>query len=71
MTGTRILVIDDEPQVHRFLRPALEAEGYGVERADTAAEGLRLAARPASRRSCSTWACRTWTGRTRWCSCAP
>ncbi|MBS0561275.1 MAG: response regulator [Proteobacteria bacterium] len=40
----RILVIDDEAQIHRFLRPALEAVGYAVERADTAAEGLRLAA---------------------------
>jgi len=42
--GPRILVVDDEPQIHRFLRPALEAAGYGVERANTAAEGLRLAA---------------------------
>ncbi len=40
----RVLVIDDEPQMHRFLRPALEAASYAVERADTAAEGLRLAA---------------------------
>jgi two-component system KDP operon response regulator KdpE len=40
----RVLVIDDEAQIHRFLRPALEAVGYEVERADTAAEGLRLAA---------------------------
>ena len=39
----RILVIDDEPQIHRFLRPALEAAGYQVERADTAAQGLHLA----------------------------
>jgi two-component system KDP operon response regulator KdpE len=44
MTLGRILVIDDEAQIHRFLRPALEAAGYEVERADTAAEGLRLAA---------------------------
>lgn len=44
MTGARILVVDDEPQLHRFLKPALEAAGYQVERADTAAEGLRLAA---------------------------
>ena len=46
MTGPapRILVVDDEPQIHRFLRPALEAAGYAVERADTAAEALRLAA---------------------------
>jgi two-component system KDP operon response regulator KdpE len=42
--GARILVIDDEPQIHRFLKPALEAAGFTVERADTAAEGLRLAA---------------------------
>jgi len=43
-TAARILVIDDEPQIHRFVRPALEAAGYAVERADNAAEGLRLAA---------------------------
>lgn len=42
--GARILVVDDEPQIHRFLRPALEAAGYAVERADNGAEGLRLAA---------------------------
>ncbi len=44
MIVTKVLVVDDEPQIHRFLRPALEASGFGVERADTAAEGLRLAA---------------------------
>jgi two-component system KDP operon response regulator KdpE len=42
--GARILVIDDEPQIHRFVRPALEAAGYAVERADTGTEGLRLGA---------------------------
>ncbi|MFZ4407038.1 MAG: response regulator [Paracraurococcus sp.] len=40
----RILVIDDEPQIHRFLGPALEAAGFAPIRAETAAEGLRLAA---------------------------
>jgi two-component system KDP operon response regulator KdpE len=40
----RILVVDDEPQIHRFLGPALEAAGYAPLRAGTAAEGLRLAA---------------------------
>jgi len=40
----RILVVDDEPQIHRFLTPALEAAGYEPLRATTAAEGLRLAA---------------------------
>lgn len=44
MSGALILVIDDEPQIHRFLGPALIAGGYRVLRADTAAEGLRLAA---------------------------
>ena len=40
----RILVIDDEPQIHRFPTPALAAAGHKALRADTAAEGLRLAA---------------------------
>ena len=43
----RILVIDDEPQIHRFLGPALKAAGYQPLRADTAAEGLQaMAQRP-------------------------
>ena len=41
----RVLVIDDEPQIHRFLGPALEAAGYEPVRADTAAAGLREIAR--------------------------
>jgi two-component system, OmpR family, KDP operon response regulator KdpE len=40
----RILVVDDEPQIQRFLRPALIAAGFDVETADTAAEARRLAA---------------------------
>jgi two-component system KDP operon response regulator KdpE len=39
-----ILVIDDEPQIHRFLGPALQAAGYAPLRAETAAAGLKLAA---------------------------
>ncbi len=43
----RILVIDDEPQIHRFLGPALEAAGYLPMRADTGEAGLAmLATRP-------------------------
>ena len=43
----RILVIDDEPQIHRFLGPALEAAGYEPLRAETAADGLAaIANRP-------------------------
>lgn len=45
---SRILVIDDEPQIHRFLSPALEANGYEALRADTGLDGLKqLGHRPA------------------------
>ncbi len=47
MTGPAplaILVVDDEPQIHRFLAPALEAAGYAPLRAETGREALRLAA---------------------------
>ena len=30
MTSERILVVDDEPQIQRFLRPALKAAGYEI-----------------------------------------
>lgn len=43
----RILVIDDEPQIHRFLQPALDAAGYEPIRADTATDGLKEIARKA------------------------
>ena len=43
----RVLVIDDEPQIHRFLRAALEADGFDPLRADSGAEGLREIARAA------------------------
>ncbi|MEN3951811.1 response regulator transcription factor [Iodidimonas sp. SYSU 1G8] len=36
----RILVIDDEPQIRRFLRISLAAGGYDVVEAGTAAEGI-------------------------------
>ncbi len=44
MNGPRILVVDDEPQILRFLRPALEASGYEMRQAETGREALRLAA---------------------------
>ena len=37
----RILIIDDEPQIHRFLRPALNAAGYEPVSAETGQAGLR------------------------------
>ncbi len=39
-----ILVVDDEPQIHRFLSPALTAAGYVAIRAERGDEALRLAA---------------------------
>ncbi|MET0337223.1 MAG: response regulator transcription factor [Caulobacter sp.] len=46
MTGSRqrILVIDDEPQIQRFLGPALEAAGYEPLKAENGQEGLRAIA---------------------------
>jgi DNA-binding response OmpR family regulator len=41
---TKILVIDDEPGILRFIRRALESDGYAVTTATDGAEGLRLAA---------------------------
>ncbi len=35
-----ILVVDDEPEIHRFLRPTLTAAGFMVEAAMTGAEAL-------------------------------
>ena len=37
----RVLVVDDEPAIHRFLTPALIANDYHVLRAETGAEALR------------------------------
>ncbi len=39
----RILVVDDEPRIQRFLRLALEAAGYDVVEAATGAEALKAA----------------------------
>ena len=43
-TSPRVLVIDDEAQIRRFLDIGLRAEGYQVLLAATAAEGLTQAA---------------------------
>lgn len=44
MTRPRILVVDDEPQIQRFLRPALLASDYDVISASTGREARREAA---------------------------
>jgi two-component system KDP operon response regulator KdpE len=44
MTAARILVVDDEPQILRFLKPSLTAAGYDVSVATTGREALKVAA---------------------------
>ena len=44
MSNVRVLVVDDEPQIHRVLRPALSACGFDVLVATTGGEALRLIA---------------------------
>lgn len=44
MSGLRILIVDDEPQIIRFLKPALGAAGYDVVTATSAIEAIRLSA---------------------------
>jgi two-component system KDP operon response regulator KdpE len=44
MSGPTVLVVDDEPQIHRFLKPSLEAAGYRPVSAMNAGEALRIAA---------------------------
>ncbi|MBS1110730.1 MAG: kdpE, partial [Anaeromyxobacteraceae bacterium] len=39
-----VLVVEDEPQMRRFLRASLGAEGYRVREAWTVADGVREAA---------------------------
>ena len=43
-TSTVVLVVDDEPQIQRFLKPSLEAAGYKPVMAATGAEALKLIA---------------------------
>lgn len=45
--SSRILIVEDEAPIRRFLRVALEAEGHLVSEAATAREGIATAAREA------------------------
>ena len=40
MSSPTVVIIEDEPQIRRFVRSALEAEGWQVHEADTAKKGL-------------------------------
>lgn len=42
-SSPRVLIIDDEIQIRRFLRAGFELEGFAVEEAENGSEGLRLA----------------------------
>lgn len=44
MSGYRVLVVDDEPQIQRFLKPSLGAAGFEVIAAANGAEALKAAA---------------------------
>ncbi|UPT67705.1 MAG: response regulator [Sphingobacteriales bacterium JAD_PAG50586_3] len=44
MSSADILIIDDEAQIRRLLQITLQAEGYAVKEASTAAEGITMAA---------------------------
>lgn len=44
MPNRRLLIIEDDPQIRRFLRAALEAEGFAVFEADSGRRGLIEAA---------------------------
>lgn len=40
--GSKILIVDDEPQIRRFLRASLSAHDYDVAEADTAANAIKV-----------------------------
>lgn len=44
MTGRRILIVDDEAQIRKFLRIALDAHGFEVREAKTGQEAVAMAA---------------------------
>jgi two-component system KDP operon response regulator KdpE len=41
MTGPRVLIVDDEPQIRRFLRASLQAHDYTVLEAENGKEAVR------------------------------
>lgn len=40
--GPKVLVVDDEPQIRRFLRASLQSHDYTVIEAENGKEGLRV-----------------------------
>ena len=61
---TRVLVVDDEAAILRFLKPALEASDYEMASAGTVAEAIkRVASEFARYRAARSRICRTVTAR--------
>ena len=54
MSGAKVLVVDDEPQIRRMMRATLTSNGYQVDEARTGEEALENSAH-----FCRTWFC--WT----------
>ena len=70
VTGARVLVVDDEPQILRALRTSLRGAGYEVDTAETAEAALALRRCGRPKPSSSTSCCRTAVARTSRASCA-
>lgn len=54
-TPAKVLIVEDEKQIRRFVRVAVEEEGCQVAEAETMAQGSLIC-------SFSTWVCRMATG---------
>ena len=59
--GPLVLVVEDEPQMRRFLRASLTSHGYQFCEASSAAEAVALATSRAPSSCCSTSGCPTRT----------
>lgn len=66
-----VLIIDDEPQIRRFLRISLVSQGFGVIEAASGADGLAQSRRRGPTWCCSILACRIWIARRCWMLCVP
>jgi CheY-like chemotaxis protein len=58
----RVLVVEDEQEIRRFVCLSLEREGFDVYEADAVQRGLTKPARVGRTWSCSTSACPMATG---------
>ena len=67
--ASRILIVDDEPNIRSFIGRALSAAGYLTGFAASGTEGLRHALDAITTWSSWTWSCRTWMAAASWTSC--